>query len=212
MTSAPRSSEPKLDHDVYEEARVWDWPTRVFHWLLVVTATVGWVIGENMSFSNIEWHFYLGYATGGLIAFRIIWGLVGPKPVRLRALVPTPAGAISYAKTLKNRSPSGSRGHNPLGAVSVLALLATLTVLVTTGLLSESEDLFATAPLAHLVDKSTIQLANAIHEVAAKVIMVLVGLHVAALVFYAVWKRENLVRPMLTGVKIVRSATSKRAE
>jgi len=187
-----------------KKTRVWDLPTRVFHWMLVLAVSAGWLIGENMSFSNIEWHFYLGYMTGGLLVFRLVWGLVGPAPVRLRALVPTPTKVLAYLKTVRARTPSGASGHNPLGALSVVAILGTLIIQVLTGLISESEDLFASGPLAHLVDKSTIQWANATHELFAHVLLPLIVLHVVALVFYLVWKRENLIWPMVTGLKWVR--------
>ena len=204
MTSAPKNSDPAPEGHAFETARVWDIPTRVFHWALVATVTAGWLIGENMTFTNIEWHFYLGYATGGLVVFRLFWGLVGPKPAKLSALVPSPKSAINYLKNITKRTPSGVHGHNPLGALSILALLGSLAVMVTTGLFSESEDLFAKAPLAHLVDKSMIQTANAVHEIFAKVLLALVGLHVAALLYYLLWKRENLIRAMVTGMKLVR--------
>lgn len=212
MTSVPKNSDQRDNDETFENTRVWDLPTRVFHWSLALVVIAGWLIGKNMSFSNIEWHFYLGYAVGLLVLFRLIWGLVGPAPVRLRGLAPRPSEVLSYLKSVRKREPSGVRGHNPLGALSVIAILGTLIVQVVTGLFSESEDLFATAPLAPFVSKSEVQLANAVHEVFTHVLLLLVVLHVVALLFYWFWKRENLIRAMITGVKLVRREPTENSQ
>ena len=188
----------------YHKTRVWDLSTRVFHWALVLTVSVGWLLGENLSFSNINWHFYLGYATGGLVLFRLIWGIVGPASARLTALFFNPRVVLVYLSTIHRRVPSGLPGHNPLGALSVIALLITLAVQVLTGLFAEADDLFSAGPLSSMVDDRYVLLANAVHETTAKILLVLVALHVTALVFYLIWKRENLIRPMITGLKWVR--------
>ena len=188
----------------FEKKRVWDIPTRVFHWALVISVSVGWYLGENLDFDNIQWHFYLGYTTGGLVLFRLLWGFVGPAPSRLKALFFTPRNIVAYLRGIPSRKPSGLAGHNPIGALSVIALLSTLTVQVITGLFAEADDLFSSGPLAEYASDSMILTANAIHEISAKVLLVLVILHVCALLFYLIWKRENLIRPMLTGMKLVK--------
>lgn len=188
----------------YAEERVWDLPTRIFHWALVVSVATGWALGEFRSFSTINYHFYLGYTTAGLIVFRLIWGLVGPRSARLSALFPGPAEIIRYLTNLKNREPSALAGHSPLGSLAVLAILASLIVQVSTGLFAEDDALFSEGPLSYLVSEKTVQFCNAIHALNSKVLLGLVVLHVAALVFYLVWKRENLIRPMITGWKLVR--------
>ncbi|MGB1025826.1 MAG: cytochrome b/b6 domain-containing protein [Rhodospirillaceae bacterium] len=205
----PTPSKPDATDPAFGTARIWDLPTRAFHWLLVGSVCVGWWLGDNLSFTNIDWHFYLGYLTGGLLLFRILWGFVGPKPSRFSALFFSPGAILAYARRIGKRSPSGIAGHNPLGALSVLALLATLSVQVVTGLLSDSDDFFTSGPLAAYVDSSVTQQANAIHEISATVLLVLVGAHVTALVFYLVWKRENLIRPMITGSKLVAKEDTK---
>lgn len=186
------------------EAPVWDLPTRLFHWALVACVSAGWLIGENMAFSTIQWHFYLGYTTGGLLVFRLIWGIVGPPSARLSALVPSPAALIAYIRDLPKREPSGARGHAPLGALAALALLTALSVQVVAGLFSESDDFFTEGPLADFASSEMVRFAGAVHSWTAEILMWLVIAHVSALVFYAVWKRENLVRAMITGKKIVR--------
>ena len=199
MSDSPLS----VDAD-YENKRVWDIPTRLFHWALVVCVVAGWLLGENMTFGNINWHFWLGYTTGGLLVFRMIWGFIGPPHARFSALLPAPASVRAYLGHVMERRPSGVPGHNPLGALSVLALLTTLTVQVMTGLMSESDDFFSGGPLAPMIPDSMVRAANEIHEISSTVLLWLVGLHIAALVFYLVWKRENLIRPMVTGIKKVR--------
>lgn len=192
------------EDQAYTKERVWDLPTRLFHWLLVASVSAGWLIGENLSFTNIEWHFWLGYTTGGLIVFRIVWGFVGPPSARLSKLFPSPREVRDYLAHVMDRRPSGVAGHNPLGSLSVLALLAALFVQVGTGLFAESDDLFDGGPLSGSVDDSVVLFCNAVHEISSKVLLALVLLHVAALVFYLVWKRENLIRPMVTGLKLVK--------
>lgn len=186
------------------EERVWDLPTRLFHWALVASVTAGWFLGEFRTFSTINWHFYLGYTTGGLILFRLVWGIIGPPPARLKALFPSPSAVITYIRHLRTREPSALNGHSPLGSLAVLALLASLTVQVTTGLFAEDDSLFSEGPLSYLLDSKAVQFSNAIHGVNSDILAGLVGLHVAALMFYLVWKRENLIRPMITGWKAVR--------
>lgn len=184
--------------------RVWDLVTRLWHWALALAVVLGWSFGEFMSFSTIQWHFYCGYAVLGLLAFRMLWGLVGPAPVRLRALVPRPSALAAYLRRVGRREPSGTRGHNPLGALAVVAMLLVLGVQAGSGLFVESEDYFEPAPLNHLVSSETSSVLMDVHEIGSRVILALVALHLAAMVFYAVWKRENLVWPMITGWKRVR--------
>ncbi len=183
---------------------VWDLPTRIFHWVLVVCVCAGWYIGDNRSFSNITYHFYLGYTIGALIVFRLIWGLVGPAPVRLAGLFHGPVAIARYLGGVLQRSPSGTAGHNPIGSWSVLAMLASLAVQVVTGLFAYDDGLFDGGPLSGYVSESTVLQMNAIHETNANVLLLLVGLHVAAALYYLVWKRENLIVAMLTGRKLVK--------
>jgi len=192
------------DQTDFSESRVWDLPTRIFHWLLVGCVATGWWLGDHLSFDNIQWHFYLGYVTGGLIAFRLFWGITGPPSARLRALVPTPRTVAGYVRNLPKREPSGVAGHNPLGALAVLAILSILCVQTITGLFAASDDLFTAGPLSFMASDPVVRLVNLAHKISSKVLLGLVILHIAALAFYLIWKRENLIRPMITGLKIVR--------
>ena len=196
-TSAP--SEGSL-----ELRRVWDLPTRLFHWALVGTVATGLWLGEYRGFSTINLHFYFGYATAELLAFRLIWGVIGSESSRLRALVPSPRQLLAYVATLGRRTPSGVAGHNPLGGLSVLAMIVALIVQITTGLFAEDDSLFAEGPLSDYADNSTVLLMTSIHSISSRVILVLIAVHIAAVIFYLVWKRENLIKPMISGWKWIK--------
>ena len=184
--------------------RTWDLPGRLFHWALVATVCTGWYLGEYRDFSTINLHFYLGYATGGLIVFRLLWGLVGSEPMRLRHLIPGPGRTVAYASGLLRRQPSGENGHNPLGALSALVMIIVIAVLVITGLFAEDDTMFSSGPFAGLIDDSLVVTMTALHYWAGRALLALVGLHLLAILFYLVWKRENLITPMITGWKWIR--------
>ena len=185
--------------------RIWDLPTRLFHWMLVGCVGAAWWIGDNRDFDTIDYHFYLGYTIGGLLVFRIIWGLIGPAPVKLKSLFHGSASVFAYLRSVPKRQPSGTRGHNPIGSLSVIAMLVSLMVQVTTGLFAEDDGLFASGPLSGYADSATVLQMNAIHHWNSRILLVLVGAHVFAALFYLVWKRENLIGAMITGRKLVRA-------
>ena len=191
----------------YHLEKIWDPVTRIWHWALAASVISGWVLGEYRTFSTMQWHIYCGYVTAGLILFRYLWGAVGPHPARFKALLPSPASAYAYAKTLFSRTPSGTPGHNPLGALSVLAILLTLTAQVCTGLFAEDDGLFFEGPFASLVTSKTVLKMTSLHNLFAKAVLALVALHVSAIGFYLLYKRENLVSPMISGWKVVRNKT-----
>ena len=184
--------------------RIWDPIVRLTHWVMVVSVLAGYFIGENMSFSNISWHFYMGYATAAALTLRLLWGLAGPRPARIWPLIAQTTEIPRYSKTVLKRQPSYWPGHNPLGGLSALALWAVLAGMVVTGLFSESDDFFETGPLGHLISAEARLSMNSWHDTLHVFVLPLVLLHVLAIVFYAVWKRENLVRPMITGWKQAR--------
>ncbi|WP_241673292.1 cytochrome b/b6 domain-containing protein [Lacisediminimonas profundi] len=179
--------------------RVWDLPVRIFHWTLValvVTAVVTQEIGGNA----MQWHFRTGYAILTLVLFRIIWGLVGPRYVRFSNFLPTPARLLDY---LRGRSQTRFPGHNPLGSLSIVAMLGVLLLQAGFGLFS-NDDIASEGPLVKFISKELSDQATWLHkEIGATLIFVLVGLHVAAILWYLLRKKENLVVPMLTGDKKV---------
>ena len=188
----------------FEQEKIWDPVTRVWHWVLVLAVSIGWSFGKFMNFDIIQWHFYIGYLVLGLMAFRILWGFIGPEPVRIRALIPSPRSLFDYIRHMGRRQPSGTPGHNPLGAISVLLMVLAISGQAISGLFIESDDFFEYGPLAGYVSEATVSRMTWWHHFTADVILVLVCLHVAAILFYLVWKRENLIKPMINGWKAVR--------
>jgi cytochrome b len=175
-----------------DRARVWDLPTRIFHWalvLLVVAAFVSAKIGGNA----MVWHGRLGLAILGLLAFRIVWGCVGSTYARFGEFVRGPAAIRAYLK-----GEWQGQGHNPLGALSVLALLGVLVAMASTGLFA-NDDIAYEGFLVPLVGSDFSGQITGIHHLLEKLLMLIVALHVGAIVFYVRVRKHNLVKPMLTG-------------
>ena len=174
--------------------RVWDLPTRAFHWLLVLCVVAAFVtvkIGGNA----MVWHGRIGLAVVGLLVFRIVWGFAGSTYARFASFVRGPAAIRAYL-----RGDWQGEGHNPLGALSVLALLGVLLALVSTGLFA-NDDIAFEGPLYALVGKELSDRARGIHHLFEPLILLLVFLHVAAIAFYVRVRKEALVMPMITGWK-----------
>lgn len=177
----------------FHRVAVWDLPVRLFHWTLAALVAALWVTGE---FGPLDLHLGLGPAALALVLFRLGWGVAGSRTARFGEFVRGPRGILAYL-----RAPAAPPlGHNPLGALSVLALLAMVGTQAATGLFT-SDDIFTEGPLAHLVAAKTVSALSTLHRLGGKVLLALVGLHLAAILFYRVAKGENLVRPMLTGWK-----------
>ena len=178
--------------------------SRLWHWVLAITLSFSWWLGEYMEFDTIDWHFYAGYLMLGLVGFRLLWGFLGPSPVRFKTLLMSPADIFSYLKIMNRREPSGTPGHNPVGSISVLLMIVFISAQAVTGLFIESDDFYESAPLASYVSDETIGWLTWWHHLNAKIILVLVALHVGAVLFYLIWKKENLIKPMFTGWKWVK--------
>ncbi|MFN7122865.1 MAG: cytochrome b/b6 domain-containing protein [Hydrogenophaga sp.] len=180
--------------------RVWDLPTRLFHWLLAA-AVVGLVITANVGGNWMNWHLRLGYAVLTLLLFRLVWGFVGGHWSRFGNFLYAPSSVLAY---LRGRArPEHRVGHTPLGALSVFALLLILLAQVTTGLMSDDEIAFF-GPLVRFVSGDTVTLATSYHKNVGKFIVIaLVVVHVAAIAFYKWVKKDNLVHPMVVGDKQV---------
>ena len=172
--------------------KVWDAPTRVFHWALVVLIPLSWWTAEQEMF---DLHVPLGLVTLGLLLFRLMWGLFGGSTARFTGFVKGPRSMIDY---LRGRTAT-VLGHNPLGGWSVIAMLAALATQVGLGLFAGDEDGLESGPLAHLVSYDLAEEIADLHEDMFDVLLVLIALHVAAILFYAIVKRRNLVKPMITG-------------
>jgi cytochrome b len=176
--------------------RVWDLPTRLFHWLLATTVIALFVTAKM---GAMDWHFRLAYMALTLLLFRLVWGLVGGRWSRFSAFIYSPRTLIRYLKG--QGSAEHEVGHSPTGAFSVFALLALLLLQVGTGLFSDDE-IAATGPLTTLVDGHWVSLATWWHtSVGQPALIVLVIAHIVAIVYYRWRKQVNLVRPMITGDK-----------
>jgi len=171
---------------------IWDLPTRLFHWLVVVLVALQWWTAEE---EMMDLHIVLGQIMLGLVLFRIFWGLIGGSTARFATFVKGPRAILAY---LGGRAKAGV-GHNPLGALSVVALLALLAVQVGLGLFASDEDGLYSGPLAHWISFEASRILAERHEQMFDVLLVLIGLHVAAILFYLVVKRDNLIAPMVGG-------------
>jgi cytochrome b len=205
LESSTRPAE--LDDASAPRTRVWDLPTRVFHWALAAA-----VIGQLATGLGgaMEWHFRVGYAVLSLLLFRVIWGFIGGRWSRFAAFAYSPGSILNYLRVRAH--PDHLIGHTPLGALSVFALLAILALQVATGLVADDE-IMTSGPLTRFVSGATVSLATAWHTTFGKWIAIaLVSLHVLAVLFYVAVKRDRLVRPMISGDKQVMggSATPSR--
>lgn len=178
--------------------RVWDLPTRLFHWALVVLVAVNLYTGNVGGVAEMDWHMRSGYAILALLLFRIAWGFAGSTHSRFASFVRGPRAVLAYARGLVRGGLPPSVGHNPMGGWSVLALLFCLLLQGATGLFAD-DAILTRGPLADTVSDPVGRLLTAIHTVNAKLLYALIGLHLAAILFHQLVKRENLVRAMVTG-------------
>ena len=180
--------------------RVWDLPTRAFHWLLAA-CVIGSVISAKIGGNAMAWHFRLGYVVFTLILFRLIWGVVGGRWSRFASFIYAPATTLRYLRGENRPGDHLDVGHNPLGAFSVFGLLAVLAAQVATGLFADDE-ISNTGPLIKFVSGATSELLTHWHKRYGQWLVIgLVLLHIGAIVFYLQRKKLNLMQPMLTGDK-----------
>jgi cytochrome b len=175
--------------------RLWDGPVRLVHWALVVLIGFAWWARRD----HLDWHRWAGYGVLGLAVFRIYWGFAGGGAARFASFVKGPRATWAYLRTLARRDPATTPGHNPLGALSIVAILAALVTEVTTGLFAVDVDGFESGPLSYLVSFETGRAASRLHDQTFVLLEVLIALHLAAVAFYLVWKRTDLIVPMITG-------------
>ncbi|GAA0422509.1 cytochrome b/b6 domain-containing protein [Cocleimonas flava] len=175
--------------------KIWDSPTRLFHWLLVILFGFMWYSGETGNYLDL--HMKSGMLILSLILFRLIWGFIGSTSSRFSNFI-SPVGAIKHALTLFKRDPEVNAGHNPLGGLMVIAMLVMLALQAGVGLFS-SDLVLTEGPLFNLVDEETAEEMTDYHYLGFEILLYLTGLHVAAIVFYRIVKRTNLVKPMITG-------------
>ncbi len=188
--------------------RVWDLPTRIFHWalfaLIIAMVATGLTGGSAMA-----WHFRCGYAVLSLLLFRLVWGLIGGRWSRFASFIYAPGTIVRYLQG--QGRPEHSVGHNPLGAGSVFALLFFLCAQVGTGLFSD-DDIASSGPLSKFVSNALVSSLTGYHKNIGKyILLALVLLHIAVVLFYLVKKKENLIGPMIHGDKsLVHSVENSR--
>jgi cytochrome b len=172
--------------------RVWDVPTRVVHWLLVLLIALSWWTGKA---GRMEWHRWSGYVLLGLLIFRIYWGLVGSSTAKFSGFVRGPRAIASYLKGRWAPEP----GHNPLGALSVVALLALLATQILLGLFAVDVDGIESGPLSTYVSFEVGRAAAQWHEDVFNVLLALIVLHIAAVLYYVLVRKEAMVAAMVHG-------------
>jgi cytochrome b len=175
--------------------RVWDPYVRAFHWLLVIGIAAAWISGEN---GWMETHYQIGLGVGWLVLFRILWGFVGSRTARFTQFLKGPGAVFGYAKTMFARKPSHSFGHNAAGGLMVLVLLLAVGIQAFSGLFNADDVLFE-GPFYDNVSESVSHLAGFVHGRLFNILLALIALHVLVIALYYFWKRENLVRAMVTG-------------
>ena len=173
-----------------ERQPVWDLPIRLVHWLLAGLIAFSWWCAE---YDHLDWHIWSGCAILTLLIFRLLWGFVGSSTARFAGFVRGPKAVRDYL-----RGRWTGTGHTPLGALSVVALYGALMLQVGLGLVSEDEDGIVTGPLYRLVTTETSDKAASLHATWFNIILVLIGIHVAAIIFYRL-RGKDLVTPMITG-------------
>ncbi len=174
-----------------DPVRVWDAPVRVVHWAIVVLFAFSWWSAENRL---MDWHVRSGLTVIALLVFRLIWGFVGGSTARFARFVRGPRAVAAYL-----RSGGAHAGHSPLGAYSVVVLLAVLLVQVGSGLFAVDVDGIDSGPLSFLVSFDAGRSAAAVHEISFNLLLGLIALHIAAVLFYVLVRKQPLVRRMITG-------------
>jgi len=195
-----KENETMTTQDRLKTIRVWDLPTRLFHWLLVVLVAIAWATGETEGPLFLV-HKLAGYGVLAAILFRLIWGFVGGRYARFQDFIRPWSELRDYTKGLLTLRPALTVGHNPLGGWMIVLLLVTLFGAVGTGLFA-SEDEVA-GPLANLVSPGLGHALAEIHEGFAYFLLLLIGIHITGVLVDSILTRHNLILSMITGRKAV---------
>jgi cytochrome b len=187
-------SEPK------RPVRIWDLPVRLFHWCLVALLAFQFYSGKTGG-NLMEYHMYVGYLILALVLFRVTWGFAGSTHARFSAFIAGPRKTLAFAGRLLSKGSAQVAGHNPLGGWMVIVMLVSLLVQAGTGLFA-NDDIATEGPLFALVSKELSDRLTTIHSWNFNLLLVLTGLHVAAVLFHVFVKRENLISAMFTGVRL----------
>jgi cytochrome b len=183
--------------------RVWDAPIRLFHWSMVLLFVCAYATSQ---LNWMELHLLTGYAILALLIFRLAWGVVGSETARFASFVASPMAGLRHLQHFREREPDTQVGHNAAGGWMVLVMLALVAIQVGTGLFA-NDDGAIEGPLMRHVGKPNSDLLSAVHSLVFDFLLAAVILHVLAVIAYAVVKRHDLVRPMITGKKRLPAAT-----
>ncbi|WP_428033391.1 cytochrome b/b6 domain-containing protein [Amphritea sp.] len=179
--------------------KVWDLPTRMFHWLLV-SLVVFLIYSGSWDDSLMKWHFYSGYLLSGLILFRILWGVVGTHYARFCSFVVSPGKALSYLTSLVKGQPEHFYGHNPAGAMMVILLMLLLILQIASGLVTSDEVLWE-GPFYASASEALSSLGAEVHHRVQLILQCFVGLHILGVIVHSIVSKESLVASMFTGRK-----------
>lgn len=185
-----------------QRVRVWDLPTRVFHWALAL-CVVGSFVTVKIGGNAMAWHGRIGVTVVGLLAFRLVWGFVGSTHARFSQFVRGPRAIKDYI-----RGQWQGEGHNPIGALSVLTMLGTFMLLVATGMFA-NDDIAFEGPLYALVGKEFSDRVSGIHRLIEPLTILLVLAHLGAIVYYVRFRKQTLIMPMITGWRVGAGETAK---
>jgi cytochrome b len=187
--------------------RVWDIYIRTFHWLLLICILVSFI---SFRLDEMDIHFISGHCVLALLIFRVIWGVIGSRTALFHTFIKGPGAVLSYVKNPSSEKFKGMIGHSPIAALSVIAMLGIISLQVATGLISDDEILLQ-GPLAKYVSGELSYQATTYHGINAKLIIGLIVLHLAAIAFYRFIKKDDIVKPMVTGQKVVSEDYAEKA-
>lgn len=185
----------------HQRVRVWDWPTRLAHWTLVILFPLCWWTAES---DHMRWHRIAGYGVLGVVCFRVAWGFCGGQTARFGHFVRGPAATLRYLRSLvrpRREDAPAPLGHNPLGALSILVMLALLLTQTTLGLFAVNVDGTGSGPLARWVSFDTGRRLAHLHSANFDLLLVMIAVHLSAIGFYRFARHENLVPAMIHGFK-----------
>jgi cytochrome b len=185
--------------DPSARTRIWDLPTRLFHWLLAALVIFSFTTGK-LGGDWLIWHFRSGYAIASLLLFRLFWGFVGSRYARFTSFLPSPSRIWTTLRS-KKAGARVSAGHSGIGTLSVYALLIVLMLQVVTGLFT-NDGSFTEGPWVKFVSEAVSNRLSTIHYYNHWLIVGLTALHVAAIAYYLLSRKEDLLTPMLTGDKL----------
>ncbi|PIE83376.1 MAG: hypothetical protein CSA09_02415 [Candidatus Contendobacter odensis] len=179
---------------------VWDVPTRLFHWIVVVLVVFQWWSADSSEM--MDYHVWGGYAVLVLVLFRLIWGFIGSKTARFSNFISGPKAVLGYIQALFRGETPFYLGHNPMGGWSIVVMLILLFIQATTGLFA-NDDIFIEGPLYGWVSKDSSDWLTTVHRLGFNLLLLFIAVHISAVLFYLLVKRENLIYPMLSGRKFL---------